>query len=105
MEFPTLEKFTAWLKEKPKQEVLSRDWGPFDCVLCLFLKDEGAENPMILGNGNWLPGGDVTIAKAPSWAIEMIYWLDKIRPREITPEEIFWIMEQPYFKADRWVEA
>jgi hypothetical protein len=100
-EFPTLDMFHKWIAKRNPDLLMAQSWGPLDCPLCLFLQDEGFDHPFV-GATHWGFGGQrFTDRKIPGWARELVYWIDKTKPREITAAECLHIMEQPFFNPDR----
>ena len=99
-EFPSFERFKAWLARKPQDDVLTEDWDSSSCPLCLFLNEHGADEALVTPS-DWSTSV-VEPTPLPNWAREVVYWMDLIRPRSVTPGEIAFVMELPGWTPARW---
>jgi hypothetical protein len=108
--FPTLEEFRFWLGCMLPDAVIAEGWDCESCPLALFLRSCGFQwTPAVFSNGRWSPTGRKTPPPErrplPAWAREFTYWIDKSNQRSMTPSEALFILDQPFFKPQRWETA
>lgn len=105
--FPELSEFEFWLGTVDPNATIAKDWDATSCPLCAFLKSCGFESPVVFGLGRGWVNGDRNTAfeqrrPLPSWAQEFTYWVDKVKPREVSAEDCLFILNQRLFNAKRW---
>lgn len=99
-EFPSFERFKAWLARKPQDAVLAKDWNSDSCPLCMFLNEHGATEATVTP-GDW----STTLVEPsglPNWAREFVFQIDNVKPRSVTPAEILFVLDLPNFRPSRW---
>jgi hypothetical protein len=96
----TLEMFRSWLSARPEDEVISENWNWHSCPLCKFISNVTGSNDVVVSRENW--GFYHADKQLPAWAREVVYWVDKIRPRIVTAGELAYITGDTLFKPERW---
>lgn len=75
IEFPPREAFEAWLRSKPPQTKIAKNWSCHSCPLANWLKEAyNVDSPLIVMGGYYYPVHDVTddilekLKPLPIWA-------------------------------------
>lgn len=108
--FPYMSEFAFWLDSLDPHAVVSDAWDCTSCPLATFLKSCGFEDPAVFAPGRgWCnTGRDTPIDRRremPAWAMEFVYWADKVKPRALTAADCKYLLTGPHFNANRWVNA